>query len=303
MGSTVESQAFRDSRKTTRLRRLLQGEALVMAPGCFNALSALLIEQAGFPAIYITGAGLASNFLGYPDIGLVSMAEVLVNARNIAQVTSLPVICDVDTGFGNAINVIRTVREFEGAGVAGVQIEDQVMPKKCGHTEGKRLVSRAEMVQKIKAAVDSRRDPDFVIIARTDAIAVTGLGDALERARAYHEAGADVLFVEAPRTPEEMRTVTRMVQAPHLVNVVDGGGKTPVLPAKDLQAMGFKLAIYPVSLWTASIRAMQEVLAVLKEDGITSRYASRMATFQEMFEIVGRSRFAELEQKYSSGDP
>ncbi|HSB69095.1 MAG TPA: oxaloacetate decarboxylase [Candidatus Methylomirabilis sp.] len=303
MESTVDRQGPQDTRKTTRLRRLLQGEDLVMAPGCFNALSALLIEQAGFPAIYITGAGLASNFLGYPDIGLVSMAEVLVNARNIVQVTSLPVICDVDTGFGNAINVIRTVREFEGAGVAGVQIEDQVMPKKCGHTEGKRLVSRAEMVQKVKAAVDSRRDPDFVIIARTDAIAVNGLEDAVERAQAYHEAGADILFVEAPRTPEEMRTITRTVRAPHLVNVVEGGGKTPVLPAKELQALGFRIAIYPVSLWTASIKAMQEVLAILKEDGITSRYASRMASFQEMFEIVGRSRFTDLERKYTADEP
>lgn len=292
-----------DPRKTSRLRALLRGEQLLVLPGCFNALSALLIEQAGFPAIYVSGAALAGNFLGYPDIGLAAMSEVLENARRIVQVTTLPVICDIDTGYGNAINVIRSIREFESAGVAGVQLEDQVMPKKCGHTEGKQLIATAEMVQKIKAAVDARRDPDFVLIARTDAIAVTGLDDAMARANAYREAGADVLFVEAPRTVEEMRIITRSVPGPHLANMVEGGGKTPVLPAKELQSIGYKIAIYPVSLWMSSIKAMQEVLTVLKEDGTTTRYASRMVSFDEMFETVGRSRFAELEKKYGAPDP
>lgn len=289
-----------DPRKTSGLRALLRGDAIVVAPGCFNALSALLIEQAGFPAIYVSGAALAGNFLGYPDIGLATMSEVLENARHVVQVTTLPVICDIDTGYGNAMNVIRTIREFESAGVAGAQLEDQVMPKKCGHTEGKQLIPMAEMVQKIKAAVDARRDPDFVLIARTDAIAVTGLDDAMARANAYREAGADILFVEAPRTVEEMRTITRSVPGPHLANMVEGGGKTPVLPARELQAIGYKIAIYPVSLWMASIKAMQEVLTVLKEDGTTTRYTARMVSFHEMFETVGRSRFAELEKKYST---
>jgi methylisocitrate lyase len=289
-----------DPRKTSRLRALLRDERLLVLPGCFNAVSALLIEQAGFPAIYVSGAALAGNFLGYPDIGLATMSEVLENARRIAQVATLPVICDIDTGYGNAVNVIRTVREFESAGLAGVQLEDQVMPKKCGHTEGKQLISTAEMVQKIKAAVDARRDLDFVLIARTDAIAVTGLDDAVARANAYREAGADVLFVEAPRTVEEMRTITRSVPGPHLANMVEGGGKSPILPAKELQSIGYKIAIYPVSLWMSSIRAMQEVLTVLKEEGTTARYASRMVSFHEMFETVGRSRFAELEKKYGA---
>lgn len=287
-----------DPRRTARLRALLSEEPILVVPGCFNALSALLIEQAGFPAIYVSGAALAGNFLGFPDIGLATMSEVLENARRILQVTTLPVICDVDTGYGNPINVMRTVREFESAGASGIQLEDQVMPKKCGHTEGKQLIPRGEMVQKIRAAVEARRDPDLVLIARTDAIAVTGLEDALTRANAYREAGADVLFVEAPRSVEQMRTITRSVPGPHLANMVEGGGKSPVLPARQLQAIGYKIAIYPVSLWMASLKAMQEVLAVLREDGTTDRYAARMVSFHEMFETVGRSRFAELEKKY-----
>jgi carboxyvinyl-carboxyphosphonate phosphorylmutase len=287
-------------RRTTRLRQLLQGPGIVMAPGAFDPLSGLLVGQAGFPAIYITGAGLASHVLGVPDIGLMSMAEVLEAARRIVQVTEVPAICDVDTGFGNAINVIRTVREFEAAGLAAVQLEDQAMPKKCGHTEGKQLIPKAEMVQKIKAAVDTRQDPDFVLIARTDAIAVTGLEDALERAHAYREAGADVLFVEAPRTVEEMRRITREVAGVHLVNAVEGGGKTPILRAEEYREIGYRLAIYPIAPWTASIKAMQELLGVLREDGVTSRYADRMVSFQEMFEIVGRSRYTALEKRYST---
>lgn len=287
-------------RKTSRLRKLLKEEEILLAPGCFNALSARLIEQAGFKAIYISGAALAGNFLGYPDIGLATMSEVLENVRNIVRVTSLPVICDADTGFGNAINMMRTVREFEAAGLAGMQIEDQVMPKKCGHTEGKLLVSKAEMVQKVKAAVDARRDSDFVFVVRTDAIAVNGLDDALDRALAYQEAGADVIFVEAPRTPEEMRRICRTFRVPLLANMVEGGGKTPILPLRELKEMGYKLAIYPVSAHMAAVKAMQEMLAVLKNDGTTAGFSSRMVSFQEMFEVVERSKFAALEKKYAS---
>jgi methylisocitrate lyase len=287
-------------KRTTILRELLKAEDILLIPGCFNALSARLIEQAGFKAIYISGAGVASNFLGYPDIGLVTMSEILENARNIVQVTSLPVICDIDTGFGNAINVIRTIREFENAGIAGVQIEDQVMPKKCGHTEGKLLISEEEMVQKIKAAVDARKDKDFILIARTDAIAVHGLEDALKRAKLYQQAGADVIFVEAPRTVEEMRRIAQTISAPLLANMVEGGGKTPILPMRKLKEIGYKIVIYPGSAWMASIKAMQEVLKVLKEDGTTTRFAPRMVSFQEMFDLVGRSEHPELEKRYSS---
>ena len=287
-------------KKAAVLRRLLKEEEILLAPGCFNALSARLIEQAGFKAIYVSGAAVAGNFLGYPDIGLTTMSEMLENARNIVRVTSLPVICDADTGFGNAINMMRTVREFESAGLAGIQIEDQVMPKKCGHTEGKLLISKAEMVQKVKAAVDARQDPDFVLVVRTDAIAVNGLDDALDRALAYQEAGADVVFVEAPRTLEEMRRICRTIKAPLLANMVEGGGKTPILPLQELKEMGYKLVIYPVSAHMAAIKAMQEVLAVLKKDGTTGAYSSQIVSFQEMFEVVGRSKFMALEKKYAS---
>ena len=287
-------------RKTSLLRKLLKEEEVILAPGCFNPLSACLVEQAGFKLVYVSGAAIAGNFLGYPDIGLTTMSEVLENARNIARATSLPVVCDADTGFGNAINMMRTVREFESAGLAGIQIEDQVMPKKCGHTEGKLLISKAEMVQKVKAAVEARQDPDFVLVVRTDAIAVNGIEDALDRALAYQEAGADVVFVEAPRTLEEMRRICRTIKAPLLANMVEGGGKTPILPLQELKEMGYKLVIYPVSAHMAAIKAMQEVLAVLKKDGTTGTYSSQMVPFQEMFEVVGRSKFMALEKKYAS---
>lgn len=287
-------------KKTVVFRQLLREEEILLAPGCFNALSARLIEQAGFKAIYISGAAVAGNFLGYPDIGLTTMNEILENARNIVRVTSLPAICDADTGFGNAINTMRTVREFESAGLAGIQIEDQILPKKCGHTEGKLLISKTEMVQKVKAAVDARQDPDFVLVVRTDAIAVNGLDDALDRALAYQEAGADVVFVEAPRTLEEMRRVCRTIKVPLVANMVEGGGKTPVLPLRELKEMGYKLVIYPVSAHMAAIKAIQEVLAVLKKDGTTAACSSQMVPFQEMFEVVGRSRFTALERKYAS---
>lgn len=283
-----------------RLKPLLQGNDIILVPGCFNSLSARLIEQAGFDAIYISGAGTASNYLGFPDIGLMTMTEMLDNARNIVNVTSLPVICDCDTGFGNAINMIRTVRAFEAAGLAGIQVEDQIMPKKCGHTEGKQLVSKREMVQKIHAAVDTRKDPDFVFIIRTDAIAVNGIDDALDRANAYEEAGADVIFVEAPRNIDEMKRISSAVHAPLVANMVEHGGKTPILSAQELKKLGYKMAIYPCSLWMASIKSMQELLVVLKNDGMTGRFASKMVSFREMFEIVDLPGYSSLEKKYTT---
>ncbi|WP_461210059.1 isocitrate lyase/PEP mutase family protein [Desulfocurvus sp. DL9XJH121] len=285
--------------KATRLRELINSPDFLLVPGCFNPLSARLVEQAGFSAAYITGAGVASNLLGYPDIGLSSYGEVLMAARNICQVTDIPIICDTDTGFGSAVNVIRTVRDFEDAGIAGIQLEDQLMPKKCGHTAGKLLISKEEMVQKVKAAVDARKNEDFVLVIRTDAIAVNGVDDALDRAAAYAEAGADVIFVEAPNNQDEMRRVTSTIKAPLLANMVEGGGKTPILPASELEALGYKLAIYPTALWMASIKAMQEVLEVMKRTGTSLEYAEHMVSFHEMFEVVGRSAYAELEKKYA----
>ena len=281
------------------LREMLAGDGIVIAPGAYDGISARLVEQAGFPALYLSGAGIASSRLGLPDMGLATMTEVLDTAKNIVQVTRIPVICDADTGYGNALNLIRTVQEFERIGVAALQIEDQVTPKRCGHTSGKQLVSKGEMVQKIDAFRYARTDDALVLIARTDAIAVNGFDDAMERAAAYAEAGADVLFVEAPRTIDEMRAIKRhLPDTPLLVNLVDGGGRTPVLPAAELEAMGFKLAIYPTAAWTAAIFAIRQVLGTLKTSGTTAGYADRMVSFQEMFELVDRSGYTELEKRF-----
>ena len=285
--------------RSAQLRKMLDNNDIIIAPGAYDGISAQLIEKAGFPAIYITGAGVASSRLGLPDMGLATMNEVLDTARNIINVTSIPVICDTDTGYGNALNLIRTVREFERIGVAAIQIEDQVTPKRCGHTEGKQIVSKEEMIEKIKAFHFAKSSDDFVLIARTDAIAVNGLDDAVERAKAYAAAGADVIFVEAIQSVEEMKTVKKMLpDISLLVNMVEGGGKTPILPASELEAIGFKIAIFPTSVWMASIYAIKQVLHELKTSGITEKYADKMVSFHEMFEVVDRSDFTELEKRF-----
>ena len=283
---------------STQLRELLASKQIIVAPGAFDALSARLVEQAGFPAVYVTGAGVASTRLGVPDIGLTTMNEVLDTAKNIVSATNIPAICDTDTGYGNALNLVRTVREFERIGVAAIQVEDQITPKRCGHTEGKQLVTKEEMVKKIEAVQYAKQSEDFVLIARTDAIAVNGFDDAIDRAKAYAQAGADILFVEAPRTVVEMKRIPGLLDVPLLVNMVEGGGKTPLLPADELEAMGFRIAIYPTSAWMAAIKAMQGVLRELKENGSTDGYAEHMVSFQEMFEIVGLSHYRGLEAKY-----
>jgi 2-methylisocitrate lyase-like PEP mutase family enzyme len=224
------------------LRQLIARDGYTMVPGAYDTLTARLVEQAGFEAVYLTGGGY-SRASGYPDLGLLSLTENAMFIARTVEAVGIPVIADADTGYGNAINVIRTVREYEKSGVAGFHIEDQVSPKKCGHYEGKEVISRAEMVGKIKAAVDTRRDADLVIIARSDARAVEGLEAAIERVNAYLEAGADVGFVEAPQTVEELRIVGQKVRGPALVNVFEGG-KTPMLGAAALEAMGFRLGIY-----------------------------------------------------------
>jgi len=234
-------------KKTAQLRRLLSEPGIIVAPGAHNAFTAKIIEQnRGFQAVYMTGSGAAMSILGEPDVGLLTMTEMVTQARNIAKATSLPVIADADTGYGNAINVVRTVKEFEGAGVAAIHLEDQVTPKRCGHFEGKQVVSENEMIGKLKAAVDARYDPDFVIIARTDARAVLGPEAAIQRANAYVEAGADVIFFEAPQSVEELETIVRHIDAPLLVNM-DEGTQTPFLKFGQLEKMGFKIVIIFIS--------------------------------------------------------
>src|SRR5438067_6079999 len=278
------------------LRQLIARQGYTMVPGAYDPMTAHLVELAGFEAVYLTGGGY-SRASGYPDLGLLTLTE---NAHFIGlavEAVGIPVIADADTGYGNAINVIRTVREYEKTGVAGFHIEDQVSPKKCGHYEGKEVISCAEMVGKIKAAVDTRRDADMVIIARSDARAVEGLAAAIDRVNAYLEAGADVGFVEAPQTVEELRIVGREVQAPALVNVFEGG-KTPMLGAKELEDMGFRLGIYPSQTHRAAIRAAQRVLAAMKRDGDTRAIETELATFQEREDAVGTADWRALEDKY-----
>src|SRR3984885_3034492 len=230
------------------LRELFEADEMVLAPGCYDALGARLVEEAGFTAAYMTGFGSAASRLGRPDVGLMTLPEMVDNARRIASAVDIPVIADADTGYGNAINVIRTVREYEAAGVAAIHLEDQVMPKKCGHMEGKQVVAVEEMAAKVAAAVAARRSPDFLIIARTDARAVEGLDGALARARRYREAGADALFVEAPQSVDEIEAVAAAFpDVPLLFNYAEGG-KTPAVRYDFLRDLGFSLVIFPLTL-------------------------------------------------------
>lgn len=246
----------------SRLRTLLRGEAMVIAPGVYDGLTAKLVEQASFPAVYMTGAGTSVSH-GYPDFGLLTMSEMVENAARIVRSVEVPVIADADTGYGNELNVYRTVQEYERRGVAAIHIEDQVSPKKCGHLDDKEIVPREDYIAKIRAAVAARRDPDFMIIARTDSRAIAGLDEALARANAALAAGADMAFVEAPQTMEEVAAVPKRVAGPCLLNVV-WGGKTPQIDLREAQAMGYRLAIVPGLLLKAVIGACDEALAELK---------------------------------------
>jgi len=284
---------------TTRLRELLVQQDLLVAPGAYDALSARLIAQAGFPAVYMTGFGTAASVLGQADVGLLTMSEMVSRAATLAAVVGdRPLIADADTGYGNPINVRRTVREYERAGAAAIHIEDQVWPKKCGHMEGKQVIPADEMVQKIHAAVDARQDPDFVIIARTDANAVYGLEDALSRGRAYREAGADVIFIEAPRSIEELRAIAQAFpDVPLLYNWAESG-KTPLLSLEDIHALGFQLVIFPVSVLFAATQALLGLLEVLKQGQTPLAFAEHMVTFSQFTDQIGLPDIQALERRY-----
>lgn len=286
-------------RNTTRLRELLAGPEMIVAPGAYDALSARLIAQAGFPAVYMTGFGTAASVLGQPDVGLLTMSEMVGRASALASVIGdIPLIADADTGYGNPINVQRTMREYERAGVAALHIEDQIWPKKCGHMEGKQVIPVDEMVQKVHAAVDARQDPDFVIIVRTDANAVYGLEDALRRGQAYHEAGADMLFIEAPRTIEELRAIKQAFPAvPLLFNWADGG-KTPMLPLDEIRTLGFKLVIFPVSTLFAATHAMLSLLNVLQQGQTPTAFRSQMVNFSQFTDQIGLPTIQALERRF-----
>lgn len=287
-------------RPTERLRELLGRSELVVAPGAFDALSARLVVQAGFPAVYMTGFGTAASVLGQPDVGLLTMTEMVSRAAALAEVCgATPLIADADTGYGNPLNVGRTVREYERAGVAALQIEDQVWPKRCGHMEGKQVIAREDMVQKIRAAVDARRDPALAIIARTDANAVHGLADALDRGQAYREAGADVVFIEAPRSVDDLAAIARAFEGtPLLYNWVEQG-KSPMLALDAIRRLGFKLVIFPVSLLFAATHAMLDVLDLFRRGETTASDSSRLITFQQFTDRVGLPGIQELERRYN----
>ncbi|HLL57405.1 MAG TPA: isocitrate lyase/PEP mutase family protein [Rubrobacteraceae bacterium] len=282
-----------------RLREMLAGPAPVLAPGAYDALSARLVEEAGFGAVYMTGLGTAASSLGRPDVGLLTMSEMVDHARRMVKAVEVPVIADADNGYGNPINVIRAVQEYEAAGVSAIHIEDQVFPKKCGHMEGKEVVSASEMVEKVGAAVEARRSEEFVIIARTDARAVEGIESAVERARRYREAGADLLFVEAPQSEAEISTVAEAFpDVPLLFNWVESG-KTPPVPLERLMELGFRLIIFPVSTLLAVTVSMKEVLAKIKADGTPIQAMERLLPLGDFIDLIGLPEIREIEERLS----
>ena len=281
------------------LRKLIAGRETIVAPGAYDALTARIIEQAGFPAVYMTGFGATASLLGRPDVGLLTMSEMVDNARRMARAIDVPLIADADTGYGNPLNVIRTVQEYERAGVSAIHIEDQVTPKKCGHMENKQVVAAAEMVEKVHAAVEARTSPDFLIVARTDARAVEGLDSALRRARMYREAGADVLFVEAPQSESEVAQVAvELADAPLLFNFAEGG-KTPPIPLDRLRDLGYRIVIFPIGALLAATTAVQKLAAEIQDRGTPVALLSGMISFTEFNQMIGLSEIQQLERRFS----
>ena len=284
---------------TTRFRQLLAEPGIITAPGAYDCLTAAIIDRTGFPAVYMTGAGTSVARIGYPDLALATATEMMANAASIASTVDVPVIADADTGYGGILNVRRTVRQYERSGVAALHLEDQEFPKRCGHLDDKRVIATEDMVQKIHAAVDARTDDDFTIIVRTDAIAVTGWDDAMRRCEEYVKAGADVLFVEALRTPEQIRQAARELGVPLLYNYVETG-KSPLLPARELEELGFKIVIYPASGLLSAMQAIRQTLAILREEGTTAHLLDNMTSLQECFESVGLSEMLADDARFAT---
>ena len=281
-----------------RLRELLAAGEPVLAPGVYDALGARLVDEAGFDAAYLTGFGVAAGSLGRPDVGLVTMTEMVTAARAVVRASGLPVIADADTGYGNAINVVRTVQDYEQAGVAAIQLEDQVSPKRCGHMDGKQVVPVEEMVGKIRAAVAARQSPEIVIVARTDAGAVEGLASAIDRARRYRDAGADVLFVEAATSEAEIETVaSSLADVPLLFNWAEGG-KTPPLPQERLRELGFAIVIFPISTLLSATAAMRAALTEIRAAGSPIPIMDRLPTFGSFLDFIGLPEVAELSDRF-----
>lgn len=283
-----------------RMRELFAAGKMVVAPGAHDSLTAKIIGRLGFDAVYMTGYGQSASYLGQPDVGLMSMSEMVARASCVVEAAGVPVVADADTGFGNAVNVMRTVREYEKAGVAVIQLEDQVMPKKCGHMVGRQVISADEMVGKIKAAVDARHNPDFMIMARTDARTVYGIEEAISRGLAYKEAGADIIFIESPESEEEMKQINDSIPGLTLANMVEGG-RTPMLKNDRLEQLGYNLTIYPTASTYVTMKAMLKLWEGLKRDGTTANMLDDMVTFSEFNDFIGLAAIREAESKYATG--
>ncbi len=285
-------------RATTKLRTLLTSGRIAVAPGAFDGLSARLVEQAGFPAIYASGGAIARS-AGVPDLGLLSMSAIAERLAAMVDVVAAPVIADADTGYGNALNAQAAARAFERAGVAAFHLEDQTFPKKCGHYDDKSLVPAAEMVQKLKAVRDALHDPDFVVIARTDAIAVEGFAAAIDRASAYIAAGADMIFVEAPTSENEIAEVAKRLPGWKLINMFEGG-KTPLVPVPRLEALGYHVVIIPSDTQRAAIKGMQRVLAAIARDGSAASMRNDMVSFKEREALIDTAGYLERGKRYGA---
>ena len=285
------------ARPTTILKTIFSQRKATILAGAANDLFARIIEDLGYEAVYVTGAGVANMYLGAPDIGLTTLTEIAAHVAAIADAVALPLLVDADTGFGNPVNMVRTVKVLERAGAAGLQIEDQVFPKKCGHFDGKEVVPLEEMLAKIKAAVDTRRDGDLQIVARTDARAILGLQAAIDRAGAMIEAGADVTFVEAPTSAEELAQIARALSVPQVANVVFGG-LTPELGQQKFAELGFGCVLYANAALQAALKASHDVLAALKREGSLASVADRLAGFDIRQQTVAKPKYDELERRY-----
>ena len=283
---------------TTRLRQMLKEPGVIVAPGSYDALTAKIIERESFRAVYMTGAGTSVTQIGRPDLGLTTLTEMITNASNITSTVTVPVICDADTGYGGVLNVQRTVQQYERAGVSAIHIEDQGLPKRCGHLDDKLLVSPEEMGLKIEAAVEARTDEDFVIIVRTDALASEGMDATLRRCETYVAAGAHALFVEALRTPEEAERVTKAFDVPLLYNFAEKG-KSPLIPVAELEKLGFKIVIFPASAMMTVCKVVADVMREIKERGTTERLLDNMVSIVKLFETVGLSDMLEVESRFS----
>ena len=286
---------------STRIHALLEKERTLIFPGVYDALGAKLVERAGFSLTFISGYSVAATQLGMPDFGYLTQTEMVAAAKRVCGSVNIPVIIDADTGYGNALNVIRTVNELIDAGAAGMFLEDQVWPKRCGHMKGKRVIQVDEQVQKIRAAVDARRSRDFFIVARTDARQVNGLDDAIRRCRRYKEAGADALFVEAPRSIDELGTIARELPAPLVANMLEGG-VTPLLTKEELEELGFQLVVCPLTALYASAKALQEMFDLIKTSGTTRAALDRLIPFQQFHEVIGLDAYYTLDEQYRAPD-